>query len=130
MYIKQYLCQIDVLEEELRCSLLLKQGTVKISDTKLLILMVNLCDRSWPKAVPSERPFVANTGQPVSRWPLDFGLLRDFKCIIDFDAEIPDCAFELSMAEKQLHSTKIFGSTVDQGCLSSPHGMGAIRCGV
>jgi hypothetical protein len=75
---------------------------------------------SWPKVVPAEGPLFAHTGYPVRRWQLDFGLLRDFECIINSYAEIPHRALELSMAEKQLHGTQISRSPVGQGCLRSP----------
>lgn len=57
----------------------------------------------------------------------DFGLLGDLECVVNLNAEISYCALELSMAEKQLYSTKIFRTTVDQCRLRPPHGVGPIR---
>ena len=37
----------------------------------------------------------------------EFDLSRDFERIIDLDTQIPNCAFELCMAEEQLDRAKI-----------------------
>jgi len=44
----------------------------------------------------------------------DFSLLRDLESIVDLDSEVPDRAFELGMAEKKLHCSKVLRSSVGQ----------------
>ena len=45
----------------------------------------------------------------------DLDLFRYGKGVIDINAEIPDGAFDLGVAEQELHSAQITGSSVDQG---------------
>ena len=44
----------------------------------------------------------------------DFHLFRYRKRIVHLDAEIPDCAFNLGMAEQELHGSQIAGAPVNQ----------------
>ena len=37
----------------------------------------------------------------------DFGLLSNFESVVNLDAEIPHGAFELRVAEKQLHGSQV-----------------------
>jgi hypothetical protein len=55
---------------------------------------------------------------------LDVNLLCYGKGIIDLDAEVPDSAFDLSVAEQELHRSQVASAPVDQGRLGSPQGMG------
>jgi hypothetical protein len=45
--------------------------------------------------------------------------------IIDFDAKIPDSAFDLVVTEQELNGPEIAGASVDQSCLGSPKRVGA-----
>ena len=54
---------------------------------------------------------------------LDFRLLRDFQCVIDFNAQIPNRALELCMAKQQLDSPEILRPFVNQGRFRSAHRM-------
>ncbi len=59
---------------------------------------------TWPSVLGRKRSWPRDRfclhQSPVRRWQLDFSLLRDFECIIDFYAKIPHRALELSMAEE------------------------------
>lgn len=44
----------------------------------------------------------------------NINILSDFDRIIDFDAEIPDGAFDFRMSEQELDSTEVTRSPVDQ----------------
>ena len=55
----------------------------------------------------------------------DIDLFSYGESIIDFDAEIPDSALALGVAQQQLDGTQITGSTVDECCLGPPERMGA-----
>jgi hypothetical protein len=59
---------------------------------------------------------------------LDFSLLRNLKCVVDFDAEIPDCAFNLAMAGQQLDGPDVLRAFVNQCCLGRAHRMRAVGC--
>ena len=37
----------------------------------------------------------------------DINLFRYCKCVIDLDAEIPDCAFDLGVTEQELDSSEV-----------------------
>jgi hypothetical protein len=45
--------------------------------------------------------------------------------VIHFNAEVPDGAFDLAVAEEKLHRSQISGSAIDQSSLGSPKRMGA-----
>jgi hypothetical protein len=62
----------------------------------------------------------AQTGERVSPY-LDLRLLGDLEGVIDFDAEIPNRAFELGMPEQELDCTEIFGAPVNQRRFRSAH---------
>jgi MinD superfamily P-loop ATPase len=51
---------------------------------------------------------------------LNVSLLRYGKGIIDIDAEIPDSALYLGVAEQKLHRSQIPGAAVDERCFSPP----------
>lgn len=51
---------------------------------------------------------------------LQVRLLRQDQCIINFDAEITDHAFELGAPKQQMAGAKVAGSLVDQGHFRSP----------
>jgi hypothetical protein len=57
---------------------------------------------------------------------LDFRLLGDLQRVIDFDAEVANCAFQLGMAKQQLNGPQVLCALVDQGRLGSPHGMRSV----
>ena len=50
----------------------------------------------------------------------DINLFRYREGIIDLDAEVSDGAFDLGVAEQELHGPQVAGSTVDQRRLCSP----------
>ena len=52
-------------------------------------------------------------------------MLCDIESVVHLDAEVPDCAFDLRVAEKQLYSSEITCLLVDQGRLGSAERMGA-----
>ena len=81
-------------------------------------------------------PAIDLTGVTVSKWPragvapparkrphgiihvaagcrLNLGLLGDFQCVIDFDAEIAHCTFQFAVAEQQLNGPEILRSLLD-----------------
>ena len=63
-----------------------------------------------------------NEGQSISALPLqgsNVNLLRYCKGIIHIDAEIPDSALNLSVAEQKLHGSQIPGAAVDERRFSS-----------
>jgi hypothetical protein len=47
----------------------------------------------------------------------DINLFGYYQGVIDFDAEIPDRAFDLGMPEQELHSPEIACPAIDQGSL-------------
>ena len=47
----------------------------------------------------------------------DINLFRYCQSVVDFDAEIPDRAFDLGMPEQELDSPQIARPPIDQGCL-------------
>jgi hypothetical protein len=55
----------------------------------------------------------------VLRSQLD--LLRDAERIIDLDAEVANCAFELRVPEEQLHRPQVAGLLLNLRHLCSPH---------
>jgi hypothetical protein len=54
----------------------------------------------------------------------DINFLGNFNCIVDLNAQVPDCALNLRVSEQKLDSTQIAGSAVDQGRLGSPERVG------
>ena len=46
----------------------------------------------------------------------DINLFRYRQGVIDLDAEIPDCAFDLGMPEQKLDGSEIASPSVDQSC--------------
>lgn len=56
----------------------------------------------------------------------DFGLLGDFESVVDFDPEVPHGAFQLEMAQQELHGSEVLGSPVDQGSFGPAQGMCAV----
>ena len=64
-----------------------------------------------------------NEWQSISALPLqgsNVDLLRYCKGIIHIDAEIPDSALNLSVAEQKLHGSQIPGAAVDERRFGSP----------
>jgi hypothetical protein len=45
----------------------------------------------------------------------DINLFRYCERVIDLDAEIPDCAFDLGMPKQELDGSEIASAPVDQG---------------
>jgi hypothetical protein len=60
-------------------------------------------------------PESGHTGAII--WPrdtsLNLGLLGDFQCVIDFDAEVAHSAFQFAVAKQQLNGPEILRSLVD-----------------
>src|SRR5215813_8215540 len=54
----------------------------------------------------------------------DVDLFRYGKCVIDFDAEVPDRAFDLGVAQQQLYGSQVSGAAVDKGRLGSSERVG------
>lgn len=57
------------------------------------------------------------------RSPSDFSPLCQFQCILNIDAEIPDCVLNLGMAKQDLDRSKVTSCLIDHGSLRSPKGM-------
>ena len=51
----------------------------------------------------------------------DLGLFRDLQRIVYLNAKVPHRRFQLGVPEKQLNSTQVFGSTVDERRLRPAH---------
>jgi hypothetical protein len=60
------------------------------------------------------------------RSPSDFSPLCQFQCILNIDAEIPDCVLNLGMAKQDLDRSKVTSCLIDHGSLRSPKGMRAV----
>ena len=60
----------------------------------------------------SDRP----EGQPQTLW-LYLGLFGNLQCIVNFNPQVPYGAFQLRVAQQQLHCPQVLGSPVDQGGL-------------
>ena len=52
---------------------------------------------------------------------LDFGLLSNVECVIDFYAEIPHRAFQFGMPQQELDRSKVVSPAIDQRCFRSAH---------
>jgi hypothetical protein len=57
----------------------------------------------------------------------DVDLLGYRKGVVNLDSEISHRAFDLGVAQKQLHRSQIPRSLVDQRCLGAPDRMGAVE---
>ena len=75
------------------------------------------------------RPHLAGKRPLAGRDASNLGLLCHLKSIVDLDAEIANCAFQLRMPEQQLYSPKILRPAVDQRGFCTAHSVGAI-CGI
>ena len=53
----------------------------------------------------------------------DINLFRYCQSVIDFDAKIPDRAFDLGMTEQELDSPQIACPSIDQGRFGAAQGM-------
>ena len=53
----------------------------------------------------------------------DVDRLRDCQRVIYLDAEVPDCALDLGVAEQNLHGAEIACFSVDECGLGSPQGV-------
>lgn len=68
--------------------------------------------------------------QPPIHSLLDFRLLGDLQSVIDFNAQVAHCAFELRVTEQQLNRPQVLGLAVDQCGLSSAHRVRTVGSGV
>ena len=59
-----------------------------------------------------------------------FNLLCNRECIVDVDAEIPNSALNLRVAEQELDGPEVTCSSVDHRGFGTPHGMGAVGEGI
>jgi hypothetical protein len=57
----------------------------------------------------------------------NLGLLRHPEDIVDLNAEIANCAFQLRMSEQRLHRPKLFRPPVDQRSFCAAHRVGAVQ---
>jgi hypothetical protein len=64
-------------------------------------------DRSWPR---SDRCRVAAPRHSC----LNLGLLRHLKRVVDLDAKVSHCTFELGVAKQQLNGAQVLGAVVNQ----------------
>ena len=64
-------------------------------------------------------PKMVGRACPLCPGDSDVNLFRYAKRIIDFDAEVPDCAFDLGVAQEQLHRAQIACTAVDEGRFGS-----------
>ena len=55
------------------------------------------------RTIKTAASLTANTSQPRPPRCLDFRLLSELQRVIDFDAEVPHCAFEPRVTKQQLH---------------------------
>ena len=53
----------------------------------------------------------------------DVNLLRNGQSVVDLNAEIPNGALDLPMAQQELDRAQISGPAVDERCLGSPQRM-------
>lgn len=53
-------------------------------------------------------------------------LLSDLRGFINFDAQVAHRAFQFRVAQKQLYSTQVPSTAVDQGCFGPAHRVGAV----
>src|SRR3990167_2602857 len=56
----------------------------------------------------------------------DLRLLGDFEGVIDLDAQISHCRFELGVTEQQLHGSEVLGASIDQRSLGPSQRMRSI----
>ena len=66
--------------------------------------------RFWPKPVEIDRAEDVGSAGGIS----DLHLFRYRKRVVHLDAEISDRAFNLRVAEQELHGSQIAGASVDQ----------------
>jgi hypothetical protein len=59
-------------------------------------------------------------GCPLCPSNSDVDLLGNFEGVIDFDAEVPDSAFNLGVSKQQLHRSQVASALVDHAGLGSP----------
>ena len=57
--------------------------------------------------------------------PSHLCLLRQFKGVINFNAQISHGAFQLAVPEQELHRAKVFGAPVSQRCFGAARGVRA-----
>jgi len=74
-------------------------------------LLVRSCERKVGRACP-----LCPKGSDVN-------LFCYGKGVVDFDPEVPDCAFDLGVAQQELHRPQVARPAVDQGGLGPSQGM-------
>jgi hypothetical protein len=57
---------------------------------------------------------------------LTLRFVSHLKRIVDLNAEMPDCTFQLRMAEQELYRPTILRAAVNQRCFRSAHRMRAV----
>lgn len=75
------------------------------------------CNRrlTYPKADCHLRPLLAGKRSLADRGALNLCLFSHLKSIVDLDAQIANCAFQLRMPEQQLYSPKILRPSAVSG---------------
>jgi hypothetical protein len=68
-------------------------------------------------------PRVLGRAGPLCPGSSDLKFLGDLKGIVDLDTKISQGAFNLRMAEQELHRSQVAGPAIDQRRLGSTHGM-------
>ena len=69
------------------------------------------------------RPWRQASFRPEADVPVfsDISLLRQLERVVQFDAEIPNGAFNLGVTKKQLHRAQVVGSAIDKRRLCTAH---------
>ena len=62
-------------------------------------------------------------GRPLCPRSSDVDLLGYGKSVIDFNAQIPDRAFDLGVSEQKLDGSQISRAAIDQGCFGTSQGV-------
>jgi hypothetical protein len=84
-------------------------------DSRPLILEKILGREEDAISAPGPKPKKFGRAEHVrsARGFSDLNLFRYRQCIVDFNAEIPDRAFDLGVAKQDLHCAEIAGAPVD-----------------
>ena len=93
--------------------------------SKRIVTRVGDCPLSGALLVATEclklagqRP--SSSAAAASLAGLHLRLLGNLQCIVNFDPQIPDGAFELRVSEQQLNGSEILSPSVDQRRLGTP----------
>lgn len=74
-------------------------------------------DREWPAPFKPAIPQVS-----------EMDALRDCKRVIDLNAQVAHCAFELGVPQRELSGSQVTGLAIDQCRFRAAQGVGAVGC--